>query len=239
MLSCTSRRQACKWWTLTDMFHLVGFPGSCQLTRSRIQKKVWFAQHPEDTKFSYFAQLQLQCQHRLSSQDKDLLGALVWDRHAGKGLCGYAAFFSFKFFFALAEACSGDRKTWGNGNKMCTLLILKKIQYNSIINKPLQTSINSSWNLSKEHGGFAKVHSARVKIFCLLFSHLSLPCSIKLSSKGSKGKQGTRGERRQGNPGLWLSTFWCFASTEAEWSHVAKLLVHSCIGLRRNPIQLN
>lgn len=72
---------------------------------------------------------------------------------------------------------------WGNGNKMCTLFILKKAQYKSIINKPSQTSINSSWNLSKEcSGGFARAHSARVKIFCLLFSHLSLPCSIKLST---------------------------------------------------------
>lgn len=126
-----------------------------------------------------------------------------------KGPAWICCFLLFKKKFALAKAYSGDRKTWGNGNKMCTLFLLKKTQYNSIINKPSQTSINSSWNLSKERsGGFARAHSARVKFFCLLFSHLSLPWSIKLSSKGSKGKQGTRGERRRGNPGLWLSTFW-------------------------------
>lgn len=88
---------------------------------------------------------------------------------------------------------------WGNGNKMYTLLILKKAQYKSIINKPSQTSINSSWNLSKEcSGGFARAHSARVKIFCSLFSHLLLPCSIKLSTakavKESRGP-GERGDR--------------------------------------------
>lgn len=132
------------------------------------------------------------------------MGALGWDRHIGRGLPDMLLPSLLKIF-TLAEAYSDDRKTRGNGNKMCTLFILNKTQYSSIINKPLQTSINSSWNLSKERsGGFARAHSARVKIFCLLFSHLSLPCSIKLSNKG---KQGTRRESRQRNPGLWLRAF--------------------------------
>lgn len=58
------------------MLHLVGFSGSCQLAQIRIQNKVQFAQHLENTKFSCFAQLQPQHQHRLSSQDKGLLGML-------------------------------------------------------------------------------------------------------------------------------------------------------------------
>lgn len=56
------------------MFHLVGFAGSCQLAQIRIQNTVRFAQQPEDTKFSCFAQRQPQRQRRLSSQDKGLLG---------------------------------------------------------------------------------------------------------------------------------------------------------------------
>lgn len=61
--------------------------------------------------------------------------------YAGPGICillgSRLAILPFQNTSAPTYAFSDDRKkTWGNGNKMYTLFMLKKAQYNGIINKP-------------------------------------------------------------------------------------------------------